>query len=914
MTESTRLQLFADESREKLTELNNALLTLEENASDTEALNQSFRSAHTIKGNSLAMGYESVGDLSHAVEDLLDEMRDDEVPVTPETIDLAFDGLDALEDAIGEIAADGEVQTDLQPAIERVRTGLEAHLDTPPAAANGGTSPDSAEPAESPAADVIEVTIDDPTLPGADALLVLQAMEAHGTIEETDPPRQALEDGEYDGGFLATVRGADFEALREAVAAEGSVTNVALVDSSEAPGDSADDTTSNSAGEGKPDSGGEGVPASADEDVPDSNGNGAPNSAAGAQTVSAAGAQTVSADGATAGSADGAGTAPADGSVGSSSDQAVSESTGEATAESTGDADRTEAEPARAGTSDESGSAATRESDRGLVGTVRSLLRSLDPRSGSGTGSGGASTTAGADTGGADVDAPLQAAGVESSAARSSAVAESDPADSDGTAAEPATEADHESDRAESSGAATDEADLSASETDGSERSSGAKTTTSATEKVNDEPTTDESRSAESAPSDSSTGGSSSDGTSIDDSPSDDDTTTSAGEETSDVDVGSVRVDVDRLDDLYGIVEQLFTTRIRLRRIVEAAGVDEAADQLDALDKNTDQLQDLVMDMRLVPLSRVVDRFPRTVRDLARDSGKEIDLEITGEDVEVDRVVLDEISDPLLHLVRNAVDHGIEPPDERADADKPREGTVSIRARRERDQVVVVVEDDGGGLDPATLRDRAVSEGIADRDTIDAMDDDEVQDLIFHPGFSTAEDVSEVSGRGVGMDVVRQRVRALDGSVELESEQGEGTTVTLRLPVTVAIVEVLFVDVGEATYGIPIKEIDRISRFEGVQEVNGRRSIEYQDDVYPVVALDDVFDETPTREGEDRRLVRIRPSRKRIALVCDAVHNHEEVVVKPLSGPLANTPGLSGTTVLGDGNVVPIVDVQSLGG
>jgi two-component system chemotaxis sensor kinase CheA len=318
------------------------------------------------------------------------------------------------------------------------------------------------------------------------------------------------------------------------------------------------------------------------------------------------------------------------------------------------------------------------------------------------------------------------------------------------------------------------------------------------------------------------------------------------------------------------------------------------------------------MDMRLIPMRKVISKFPRLVRDLAREQGKEIDFRMEGQDIELDRTILTEISDPLMHILRNAVDHGIAPPAERERAGKDREGTIELRASRERDHVTVTVEDDGRGLDVDELRRKALETGVRSEAELDSMEDSEVYDLVFHPGFSTADEVTDVSGRGVGMDVVHSTVKQLDGSVNVESEQGEGTTVTLRLPVTVAIVKVLFVEVGDEEYGIPIKNIDEVSRIPEVKTINEEPTIEHDEDIYPVVNLADEL-EVPgaTNEG-DGMLLRIRKSERRAALQCDAVNKQEEVVVKPLEGVLSGIPGLSGTAVLGDGNIVPILDVVTL--
>jgi two-component system chemotaxis sensor kinase CheA len=318
------------------------------------------------------------------------------------------------------------------------------------------------------------------------------------------------------------------------------------------------------------------------------------------------------------------------------------------------------------------------------------------------------------------------------------------------------------------------------------------------------------------------------------------------------------------------------------------------------------------MDMRLIPLKKVVGKFPRLVRDLSRDLGKDVEFTIEGEDIELDRTILTEISDPLMHILRNAVDHGIEPPEEREAAGKPRTGQIELSASRERDHVIIEVRDDGGGLDVDAIEEQALEKGVRSADEIERMSDSDIYDLVFHPGFSTAEEVTDTSGRGVGMDVVHDTVTKLDGSVNVESTPGEGTTVSLRLPVTMAIVKVLFVQVGEEQYGIPIKNVDEITRATVARTINGSEVIKHNDEIYPIVHLDDAFDVPGAHTNGDGMLVRIRESERKIALHCDSVESQEEVVVKPLEGILSGTPGLSGTAVLGDGNIVHILDVVTL--
>jgi two-component system chemotaxis sensor kinase CheA len=416
--------------------------------------------------------------------------------------------------------------------------------------------------------------------------------------------------------------------------------------------------------------------------------------------------------------------------------------------------------------------------------------------------------------------------------------------------------------------------------------------------------------------------------------------------------VRSVRIDVGQLDELHELVEQLVTSRIKLRRVVDATGDRTAADAMDELEKISTNLQNTVMDMRLIPLRKVVSKFPRLVRDLARSQEKEIDLVVEGDDIELDRTILDEIADPLMHVLRNAADHGIEDPDAREMAGKPRTGTIRMTATREQDHVVIEVRDDGGGIDADAIRAKAAERGLHTESELASMDDAAVHDLVFHPGFSTADEVTDVSGRGVGMDVVRTTVRKLDGNVNVSSTPGEGTLFTIRLPVSVAIIRILLVEVGGQEFGLPVSSVDEVLQAESIHTVNGREVLSHEDRVYPLVHLNQVLETGGSASAADvgsgiaadggapevdgdvgadddgppgpaapdglRRgtgggmLVRIKPTERPVALHCDRVTQQEEVVVKPFEGPLHDVEGLSGAAVIGDGKVIPILDVATL--
>jgi len=656
------LDAFIRESEEAITELNNSLLELESDPSDTEAMDSIFRTAHTLKGNFGAMGFDNAADLAHAMEDLLDEMRQGEMEVTPDLMDLVFAGVDQIEVIVGEIEEHGESETETDEVVEELRAVLEEGA----AAASGTETADDGDASDDDSSDSddslttdasvadadidgdavdervlqAEISVGESDMLGVDSMLAVESIEGRFDILDSSPSRADIEDGEFEDTFVLYLDGPDAATVDAELGTTGKVDSFDVTDVT-------DELTTN---------------------------------------------------------------------------------------------------------------------------------------------------TAGSD------------AGTESSP---------DP--------EPESEEEHSVDE-----------------------------------------------------------------------------------------IKSVRVDVDQLDDLHGLVEQLVTSRIKLRRGVEQNNLDSTSETLNELDKITANLQNTVMDMRLIPLKKVVGKFPRLVRDLARELDKDIEFEIEGEDIELDRTILTEISDPLMHILRNSVDHGIESPDEREQAGKPRTGHITLRASRERDHVIIEVEDDGAGLDVEGIKNKAIEKGVRSPEELDAMDDSAIYDLVFHPGFSTADEVTDTSGRGVGMDVVHDTVSQLDGSVNVDSEPGEGTTVSLRLPVTMAIVKVLFVKVGDEEYGVPIKNVDEITGTEAAKQVNGQEVIKHNDEIYPVIHLDDTFDIEGETANGDGMLVRIRESERQVALHCDSVNSQEEVVVKPLEGILSGTPGLSGTAVLGDGNIVHILDVVTL--
>lgn len=381
-----------------------------------------------------------------------------------------------------------------------------------------------------------------------------------------------------------------------------------------------------------------------------------------------------------------------------------------------------------------------------------------------------------------------------------------------------------------------------------------------------------------------------------------------------DTEIESIRVDVTTIDELYNQVEEMVTSRIKLRNTIEELGVSEVEKELSEHDKITSRIQDTVLEMRLVPVRTIAGHFPRLVRDIAQEQGKEISFEMTGVDIEMDRSILNEMRDPLVHLIRNAIDHGIEEPAVREAKGKSRGGTIELRGTRERDTVTLAIEDDGAGLDPERLRKKAIEKDVMSPAKVQSLERSEVYELIFHPGFSTNDEVTDISGRGVGMDVVNRVVQSVDGDIDVESEPGEGTCVTLTLPVSVAIERVLFVEIGDEAYGIPIKNVDDISVITDldIQSIDDSKILSHDSKTYPIIDLGEALSVPETEKQDDDLIVRVKDGIRKVALRCDGMNGQEEVVIKPFHGSLSSTEGISGASVLGEGDVVMILDVESL--
>ncbi|HWP01854.1 MAG TPA: chemotaxis protein CheW [Gemmatimonadaceae bacterium] len=369
-----------------------------------------------------------------------------------------------------------------------------------------------------------------------------------------------------------------------------------------------------------------------------------------------------------------------------------------------------------------------------------------------------------------------------------------------------------------------------------------------------------------------------------------------------------IRIELRRLDALMDLTGELVVARGRLAHRLSRLADREVADAAAAVDRIVSELQDAVMASRLVPAWELLDRFPRVVREAARSLGKEVEFHIEGRDIELDRSLLDQMVDPLVHLLRNAVDHGIERPEQRLAHGKPAAGRIVLHAAREESSVVIRITDDGRGIDRRALRAKAEAAGF----TVGDLGDDEILRIIARPGFSTADRVTQLSGRGVGMDVVVARVRALGGSVELRTREGEGTTVTLRLPPTLAIVSALMVRVGEESYAVPLTYVrESVAAGMGVHKLRGRRVLLLREEVVPLVDLRDVVGLAP-RDVEGRQIVIVEVAGRRGGLVVDRLLGQEEIVIKSFDAVRGVAPHFSGATILPSGRPALILEVSSL--
>ncbi|GFD86323.1 chemotaxis protein CheA [Alteromonas sp. KUL150] len=377
----------------------------------------------------------------------------------------------------------------------------------------------------------------------------------------------------------------------------------------------------------------------------------------------------------------------------------------------------------------------------------------------------------------------------------------------------------------------------------------------------------------------------------------------------------TVRVDTKRLDQIMNMVGELVLVRNRLLSLGINSNDESMSKAIANLDVVTGDLQGAVMKTRMQPIKKVFGRFPRVVRDLARSLKKEITLELVGEETDLDKNLVEALADPLVHLVRNSVDHGIEMPDDRAAAGKPRMGTVQLSASQEGDHILLTIEDDGKGMDPEKLKEIAISRGVLDADAAARMSDVEAFNLIFAPGFSTKTEISDISGRGVGMDVVKTKINQLNGTVNIDSQLGKGTRLDIKVPLTLAILPTLMIVVGKQTFALPLGAVNEIINMDikKTNTVDGQLTMIVRSKAIPLFFLGEWLIRGPKNIERDKgHVVVVQIGTQQVGFVVDALIGQEEVVIKPLDALLQGTPGMAGATITSDGGIALILDVPSL--
>ncbi|MCD8529853.1 MAG: chemotaxis protein CheA, partial [Saccharospirillaceae bacterium] len=378
----------------------------------------------------------------------------------------------------------------------------------------------------------------------------------------------------------------------------------------------------------------------------------------------------------------------------------------------------------------------------------------------------------------------------------------------------------------------------------------------------------------------------------------------------------TVRVDTKRLDDIMNMVGELVLVRNRLVRLGLKSTDESMAKAVANLDVVTGDLQASVMKTRMQPIKKVFGRFPRVVRDLARQLKKEINLELRGEETDLDKNLVEALADPLVHLVRNAVDHGVEMPDVREKNGKPRVGTVVLSAEQEGDHILLIIQDDGGGMDADVLRRKAVEKGVMDQDAADRLTENECFNLIFAPGFSTKEQISDVSGRGVGMDVVKTKISQLNGTISIESRPGVGTGIRIKVPLTLAIMPTLMVMLKNQAFAFPLVSVNEIFHLDLTKTniVDGQEVVVVREKPIPLFHLKRwlIKGEAHAKADETAHVVVVSVGTKRVGFVVDQLIGQEEVVIKPLGKMLHGTAGMAGATITGDGRIALILDIPSM--
>ena len=386
----------------------------------------------------------------------------------------------------------------------------------------------------------------------------------------------------------------------------------------------------------------------------------------------------------------------------------------------------------------------------------------------------------------------------------------------------------------------------------------------------------------------------------------------------------TIRVDVERLDELLNIASELVLGRNRLAQVNSEFGLEyegtkfsrDLADATKQIDLMTNELQLVVLKTRMIKIGKVFNRFPRLVRDLARETSKQINLVLKGEDTELDKTLIEEINDPLVHLIRNSVDHGIESPEKRNALGKDITGTITLSAEQEGNQIIITIEDDGKGIDLEIIKEKAISKGLISREKTKEFSRQDIYNLIFLPGFSTAEVVTNVSGRGVGMDVVKTNVTKLRGIISVESAVGTGTKIIVKLPLTLAIIPGMIVKVKSETVVIPLNSVIEAFRvhIEDIHTINGHEAIKRREAVIPLIGVDDLLYGSAQRDDKKvwQYVVVVGLAEKRFGIKVDELIGQKEVVIKSLGSYLGNVNGIAGSTIMGDGTVVMIIDISEL--
>ncbi|OQY10256.1 MAG: chemotaxis protein CheA [Marinitoga sp. 4572_148] len=376
----------------------------------------------------------------------------------------------------------------------------------------------------------------------------------------------------------------------------------------------------------------------------------------------------------------------------------------------------------------------------------------------------------------------------------------------------------------------------------------------------------------------------------------------------------SVRVDIEKLDQLMNLMAELVISRSRINETLRKYEIKEVDESLANLSRITLDLQNIVMKIRMIPIAFVFNRFPRVVRDTAKKLGKEVNLIIEGEDTELDRTVVDEIGDPLIHLIRNSIDHGIESVEERIKKGKPKKGTIKLSAWHEGDGVVITVEDDGKGLDREVIANKAIEKGLVDASMVQSMSDEEIFSFIFLPGFSTKKQATDLSGRGVGMDVVKTVVESLNGNVTISSKKDVGTKIIIRLPLTLSIIQVLLVTIEDYVYAIPIANIDTTQKITDgdIRIVQGNEVFVLRGEVIPLIRLRKVFNMPLMEDNITEKVVIVKTANRKYGVVVDNLLGQDDIVIKPLGKYLNTVKEFSGGAILGDGRIALILDITNL--